>query len=320
MNNNIILLVEKYYSEPVRLIFEKMLSCNIYCLSNLEDNNYQKIIDNDYNIIINYMNNSIINILKQDGYKFKVYNITNNNINNYKVIKKINNKINIFIYIKYVILLYLTIYLINNLQKYIRSSIGYEINKGSFERIEKRINSTFTSKLNIISIIKNYFYYKGRLKEIYIDKPKKCLKIEILSNEYIFNKLYYDYTIENLLSNKNMKCDRYIGKTYINKIIKKYYMYKIKKYCKYDIGSNSIKNIYKVKKALNLKYDGIIFISNDENIIDECTSLIIESICKKENMPMINIKFDNNINKLYIDNNINMLYDLININNTKKKT
>ena len=180
MNDKKILLIIDNYYKPIKNILEKLFLCKIYLISDiLKLNNYdisyfykKKIsaykqgLDNGCNIVLNNNDNDILDVLKNEGYKFEQYNITNNIFKNYKIIKKINNKINIFNYLKYYLLINLSILLINNFQKYIRTNIGFEINKGNFERIEKSINNNLLSRLNIFTILKKYFYFKNRLNSI----------------------------------------------------------------------------------------------------------------------------------------------------------
>ena len=303
---SIYLLIDDYYKEPLKNIFERLLDYKIYCISDI-NNQYE---ENENNIIINYNNISFFKNKKE-------YILTNNLIKNYKILKQINSKIDIFKFIRYYTLIDLTIFLINQIQKYIRSNIGFEINKGNFERIEKSFNKNLTKKLTIYSILKEYKYYIKRFKNIKLDKPKKCINIGILSSSYIPSKLYYDYTLEKMLSDKNIICNRVIGKPYFSDLFIKYHLYKIRKYCKYNIGNKVVNNIYVLKKLINNKYDGLIFIKSN-SIEDISTSLLIDSICSKEKMPMISLNYDEKINEINIENNINVFYDLIKLNNSNK--
>ncbi|MDD2490489.1 MAG: hypothetical protein PHY26_04490, partial [Bacilli bacterium] len=82
-------------------------------------------------------------ILRDLGYNFEFYSLVDNNqnvfINAYKVLKRINNKLTIFKYIYYMIL---TLKMINYMDKidiYIRAHIGFEKNKGNFEKLLKKM-------------------------------------------------------------------------------------------------------------------------------------------------------------------------------------
>lgn len=312
-NKYIFVIINNYYKKPFKIILEKIFENKIYDLSNIKFiklnelpwfyNNkvclYEQGLNDGCNIILNYEDDNILKYLKIKGYDFKKYDISKNIFKNYKIVKKINKKINFIKYFYYIVLIFVLTYLLNNIHKYIIENIGYEINKGSFERIEKLIEDNIASKLSMVSIIKKYYYYIDRLKSIKIDKPKKCLNIGIISNNYIFNALYYDYTIERLLSNKNMISNRYITLFKEDKFRIKYYK-------------------YIVKKLINNEYDGIVFFSEEGNIVDDSASLFLEKFCNKENISFINIIFNENINEKNIENKINMLNDLIIMNSRKK--
>ena len=61
--------------------------------------------------------------------------------------------------------------------------------------------------------------------------------------------------------------------------------------------------------------DGIIFIKQEGNKQDISTSIILDNVCNKNNIPIINLNYNDSISELKIENNINVLYDLIKINN-----
>ena len=153
----IMLIIDQYYNKPIKNILDKMFLCEVYCLSNVEydynkelnyyfnqrTNTYKNGLDNGCNIVLNFNDDDIINLLKIKKYNFIDYKVSNNVINNYKIVKEINEKINFFKYIVYNYYIFLTIFLINRFQKIIRKNIGFEINKGSYERIENSFINNF---------------------------------------------------------------------------------------------------------------------------------------------------------------------------------
>ena len=231
-----------------------------------------------------------------------------------KNVKKINNKIRLYKYIRNIFLIRLVKRLINKTKKYITSNIGFEINEGSFERVDKLVNE----RIHYGNIIKNYFYYIKRLKNISLDKPKKIYKIGIISNNYIPINLYYDYTIEKLMGLKNIEPIRYINFNKINKFKLKYYLYKINDYCENNIGLNIIKNIYITKKLIDNKCDGILNIIDSNLISDIDSNIIINNMCNKNNIPLVTLNYNEKSTKLDIENIVKVLYDSIHIKNSNK--
>lgn len=314
MNKKVLMIIDDYYKIPVRDLLEKLLNCEVEVIYN---SNLENALEDDGNIILNYHDKIMFYntccTLKKKGYKFESYNISNDIFKNYKIVKNINPNINIFKYIKYTILIKFIIYLLSNIQMYIRKNIGFEINDGSFDRIIKTMNNNIHKDENIIKILKKYFYYKERFNNIALDKPKKYLKLGIISNEYISKNLYYDYTLEKLLSNKNIEPLRYINNPITNRLKTRYYRYKIRKYCKNNIGNNIIKNIYNVLKLKKRKCNAVLLLMNKNNYQDIILSILLESICFKEKMTFLKLDFEI-INEEKLENNINAFYDILNLN------
>lgn len=326
-NKKACILIDEFYGNSVKKLLEEILDCNVKIISlekdinnyiNYEDtcyplryslNGYIKELEDGCNIILSIDNNKEHNfsyqcsLLKKLGYEFD-HVLLHNSLKDYKKLKRINPNINIFKFIKCLIKINIDVYLLSKLKKNISNKIGYEINKGSFCRIEKAI------KKNDIS--KTYFDYKNRINFLPIDKPKNTYKVLIISNNYIPNILFNNYYIECLLADKNIEVDRYYD--YYekeNKLKLKYYLFRIRKYCKYNIGYNIIKNLYRV---INNEYDGIIYLKPDGCASEVSSAIIIQNMCKKENIPLLFIKFNEQTKEEFIKNDINIFYDMIKIN------
>ena len=175
------------------------------------------------------------------------------------------------------------------------------------------MNNNIHKDENIIDILKKYYYYKERFSNIPLDKPKKIMKLAIISNEYIAEKLYYDFTIEKLLSNKNIEPLRYMNNPIINKFKIKYYLYKIRKYCKNNIGNNIVKNIYNVLNLKKRNCNVVLLLMKKENYQDIILSILLENICYNKKITFLKLDFEN-INEEKLKNNINAFYDILNLN------
>jgi len=234
-------------------------------------------------------------------------------INYYKLLENVylNKKINA---IKKIIIIKIVKHMIDNFQKYIRSNIGFEIIEGSFERIEKSINDNLLLDLRIIIIIKKYYYYKNKLRNVSLDKPKNISNILILSNDYIDNKLYYNYFIEKTLGSKNITSKRNSISCNNSYLKNKYYFMKVHEYCKYNIGKNIINNVYITLKNIRKDYKAIMFLKTNTNE-DISTYIILKRICDKESIPFVYLNFNENMCEEYIKNTIVALSDMINIYN-----
>lgn len=339
MNRKIVLvLTNEYFDIPLKSLLQELLDCEVRTIYNVNKNepshnitkinfgikyqldSYMNALGEGINIILSLdeEDDYKYELLKNIGYKFEYYSISNNIFSNYFKLKRINPNLNIFRYLKYTLIIKLMFSLLSNMQSYIRGNIGFEINKGNYERIEKLMKNNIHKDTNIYLILKRYFYYKNRLKRISIDRPKSCFNVGIISNEYIPMELFYNYELEKKLSSKNISVKRYVD--YPHFIFKsKYYLFKLRGICKYNIGENVVRNIYRVKKLIKQNYDGILFLKNDESKKDISTLIILKKLCTESQIPLMVLTFNEKISSLKIDNCIDTFYDMLNFEKNKKK-
>ena len=121
--------------------------------------NYIESLDNGANILIQagggcrfgYYFELQKKILEDLGYKFEFYSLSDNDVNGigsmYNMLRKINPNLKKIKYLYYLVLTFLMINYMDKIDMYIRKNIGFEIKKGSFERIKKgMLNSFYKSK------------------------------------------------------------------------------------------------------------------------------------------------------------------------------
>ena len=318
--SKVLILTNKYTENIIKYYYEKILDNEVTVLTDVCDegftykdyskeciiNNIMYASENNYDIALNFNEECI----SYDS-KVRLYNLNNRFLHDYKIIKKINSNIKFIKYVRYFINIKIRILITLKLYSMISKKIGYEIRKGSLDKIRKSIDKNIYKTKNIFKFMRDYFNYKKRIDSIYLDRPKNCKNILVLSNNYIPNEYYHNFDIEKSLSNKNMISNRYYKELYFNFISNKYHKFKIRKYCKYNLGSNVIDNIYYIN---NLKYDGVIFLQSKMNVKDESTRLILLNICMKKNIPFITIIFSGDTSKFKIENTVNALSDMIKIN------
>lgn len=289
-------------------------------------------LENGANILVNSYNNCVYGyyfelqkkILEDLGYKFEFYTFscTKLNIisNIYNLLKKFNSNLSIIKYIYNLFLGYIMIIFMNKIDKFISSNIGFEIKKGSFERIKKGMIKSFYNSKNLKILIKNYYKYKKKFKNIKIDKPKNCVKVGLIGNFYSQTVENKNYFIEKELANMNMVITRYndLPFSFITKLFKeKYYLLKIRKYCKYKMNYNSMKNLSILISLINKKYDGIVYIRSVGCIPEIATMNIIDNICKDKNVPLMYLIFNEDTSELEIKTRLKAFKDMLIMNANK---
>jgi len=289
--------------------------------------NYIEALDNGANILIGagggcrfgYYGEANSEILKNLGYNFDFISIGNDNgkMNPktiYKSFKKLNSELTIFKYLYYLLLTFLMVYFMDKLDIIIRSRIGFAKNQLDFINTEKETLKIFSESKGIIYLFYNYLKAKKKLKNIPINKPKKCLKVGIIGELYTAMEPFASYNIEIELAKMGVEIERYTNLTYL--MITKYFNLKYllnqaKDYVRFKLGADALDNIARTKWLCHKKYDGIIH-TKPFGCMPEVSAIpIIDKIAKKYKVPIIYLSFDSQTSEEGIKTRLEAFYDMI---------
>lgn len=349
MNNKIISFPNlANYDVPVKFLFEKLTDFEVrksppmtkktlelgakyspdsVCLPfkyNL--GNFIETLDNGANILIQagggcrfgYYAEVQKQILEDLGYKFEFYTLTESDVNGissiYNVIKKINPSVKKIRYLYYLVISFLMIIFMDKIDMYVRRNIGFEINKGNFDRNYKAMLNSFSKTTGIIDLIKRYIRFRRKIRNITLDKPKNCIKIGVVGELYTSMEQFSSYFIEKELANMNIEVTRFTNVTYLlltKKYYEKWYLRKIKKYCKYTIGADGMDNVARSKILIDKGYDGIIHIKPFGCTPEIGAMKILQNLCNDENIPIMFLTFDSNTSETGIKTRLEAFYDMI---------
>lgn len=256
-------------------------------------------------------------ILRDLGYDFEFYNMIKDDhislIKGYKFVKKMNKKTNIFKCLYYLINSLLMIIFIDNIEKYIRKNLGFEVNKGEYEKLEKEYFNSFKNN-GIIKNIKNYNNYKKRFRNIEIKKDDNSLRVMILGELYSLIDYAASYNVERKLMKMEIEVQRDTDLTFllITKRFKLRNMIKRgKKYIKYHLGADASGSVVKSMDASVAEFDGIIHLKSFGCTPEISAMSIMPKISEQYNIPIMYLSFDAEDNEVGVDTRLEAFYDMI---------
>ena len=257
-------------------------------------------------------------ILRDLGYNFEFYNlIVDNHISlkkGYKFCKKMNNKVNPFKCLYYLINSLFMIVFIDNIEKYIRGNIGFEIVDGEFEKLENEMFLEYLKSRRLCKIIYLYFKYKRLFKHIKINKPNDCLKVYVIGELYSLIDSNTTYNLERKIAKMGVFISRKTDLTYLmitkrfilNKIVRKSH-----KYIKYNLGADASTSVYLASLAGKRGYDGVIHLKSFGCTPEVSALTILPKIAEEYDIPIMSLSFDAEDNECGIDTRIEAFYDMI---------
>lgn len=263
-------------------------------------------------------------ILRDMGYDFDFYNLTSDNhislILSYKFCKKMNRRTNPISYLYYLINSLLMIIFMDNIEKYIRLNMGFEINKGEFEKLEKEYLASFKGN-GIIKNIYLYIKYKKEFKKIQINKTGNIYRVALLGEAYFLMDSNASFNIERKLIKRGIEVSRYMDLTYLL-ITKRFRLKSIirraKKYIKYNMGDDASETIYFSEQKAKEGYDGIIHLKSFGYIPEVSASSILSLIEEDYDIPILQFSFNDDDNETLIDTKIEDFCDMIKARKEKK--
>lgn len=256
-------------------------------------------------------------ILRDLGYDFEFYNMIEDDhislIKGYKFCKKMNRKTNVFKCFYYLINSLLMIIFIDSIEKFIRLNMGFEVNKGDFEKLEKEYFDSFKNN-GIIRNIYLYTKYKKLFKNIEINKKDNCLKVLIVGELYSLIDSASSLDTERKLIKMGTEVHRETDLTYLL-ITKRFKLHNMirrgNKYIKYHLGADASGSVVKSMDASNSGFDGILHLKSFGCTPEISAMSILPKISEDYNIPIMYFSYDSEDNEAQIDTRIEAFYDMI---------
>lgn len=257
-------------------------------------------------------------ILRDLGYDFKFFNLTNTDHLTipyfYKIFKELNPHLSFFKFAKYGLTSIFMVFYMDKIDEIIRKNIGFEKESGSFKKLKEEMLKDYLNVKGLFSLTRKYFNYKRKFKKIKIDKPDNCMKVGIIGELYTAMEPFATYFLEEELAKMNIEIKRFTNVTYLL-FLKKFHikrmLRKIRKYCIYPIGADGMDNVYRAKYLIDEEFDGIIH-TKPFGCTPEIGAIpIIDKVCKEYNMPIIYFSFDSETSDTGIKTRLEAFYDML---------
>lgn len=264
-------------------------------------------------------------ILKDLGYEFEYVNLVTKGKTDIKEIikklKKIDKKFNLFKASYYLLITIKMVRYMDKIDDYIRQNIGFEVKKGSFEKLKNEMLVSFSKTKNYRDLYKKYKYFYKKFKSLEINDNKK-LKVGIIGELYTIMEPFANYELEYELAQYGISIKRYTNAYYLlfqkRKEVKKY-LKSAKEYIKYKMGADAADNIGRCKWLCEHNYDGIIHIKSSFCTPEIGAMPIINKICNDYNVPVIYFTFDTNTSKVGMKTRCEAFYDMIEMRKNDEK-
>lgn len=288
--------------------------------------NYIEALDKGANIIVQagggcrfgYYGEIQEKILRDMGYQFEFITLLDSGKTNlkklYHKVKQVNPNCSLF---KFLYHFFITIRMVNymdNIDKYIRENIGFEVVKNSFLKLKRKMLRDFKQTTGIIDLNKKYKYYKKKFQSLKINKPNDCLKIGIIGELYTAMEPSSTYYLEQELAKMNIQITRFTNVTYLL-FQKRFHLPKmlrsIKEYDKYNLGADGSDNVYRAKLLAKKGYDGLIHTKPFGCTPEVAAIPLLRKVSNDYHIPIMYFSFDSIDSEVGLKTRLEAFYDML---------
>lgn len=256
-------------------------------------------------------------ILKDMGYSFEFYSLTDDCSNSIKsifqVIRKLNSSISVFKILYYLILIFYMMKLMEKMDVYIRTNIGFEI-ETKMERYHQEMLKEFSRVKGFFSLTNVYFKYRKMIRTVPLRKPVRPYRVAILGELYACMEPFSSYYIEKALGKMGVEVTRYTTVTYlliVKRFITKKLLRMAKGYCKYPIGADGLDNVAHAVRCAKKGYEGLIHIKPFSCTPEISAMPILKRVHEDFHIPILYFTFDANTGEEGIKTRLEAFYEMI---------
>ncbi|MFA5431809.1 MAG: hypothetical protein WC319_02875 [Candidatus Paceibacterota bacterium] len=265
-------------------------------------------------------------ILYNLGYKFELIKFTNNYdiVNLAKKLQTINPKVSLIRIIYSLLLAYLKVRAIDKVENYVRLNIGFEKNKGEFDKMFKAFLKKLDISNNLFAIRKTKNEFLKTFKKIEIDKPEKPIRVVMIGELYVLMEPFSNFNIEKQLAEKGIEVHRHcnissiLHDLFMKEGIMRGFLKKAYPYLKNNIGAHGTESVGLAHLSAKGGFEGAIHIKPFGCIPEVNAMSSLYQISKDYKFPIIYFSFDSQTSETGVKTRLEAFYDLLIMKKKKK--
>ena len=255
-------------------------------------------------------------ILRDLGYNFNFINLAGMRMKNPKSVwdtmKKYNQNLSLETLAKTLPTTYSMVSQMDELEKHIRKNIGFEAERGSFDRLYAAYLAEAEQVKNKRELKRVYSRYSKEIKNVKVNMPKNPLRVGIIGEYFTVLEPFANHFLEKELAamqiyvTRNLNVSTTIFHRDAPKILKR-----VQHYVKYDIGATGIDTVNSALAFAKRGYDGLIHVKSFGCMPEIDAVSILQNISHDCAIPILYLTFDTQTSETGIKTRLEAFHDMI---------
>jgi len=208
---------------------------------------------------------------------------------------------------------------IDETEDFIRQNVGFEVKKGSFDRLHRRMLDNFKRIKTKKELAKATLMYTKAFKSLPVDKPDNPLRVGIIGEYYTIMEPFSNHFIEKELASMGMVVDRWLNISHSTLTNPKKEKERKSKYTRYDMGATCRATIDRAEYWAKKKYDGIIHVKSFGCTPETDAIPVLQNISEDYSVPILYFSFDSQTSETGIRTRLEAFNDMIIMRKDRKK-
>jgi len=264
-------------------------------------------------------------ILRNLGYKFEFLKL----VNDFSIpkiarcIKKNNPQVSYFQIYKEILFSYLRIRAIDEMEGYLRKNVGFEKNKGEFEKNLKLFLKEMDKTVRINELRRVKKKYLEIFKDIPVDKPQNPIRVGVVGELYVLMEPFSNFNIEKELGKRGIEVHRFCT---VSSILHDVFTFKLHTrkflkyaapYLKYHIAAHGTETVGLANKLRKQGFDGIIHIKPFGCMPEVNAMSALYRIGKEHKFSILYFSFDSQTSETGVKTRLEAFYDMMTMKRKK---
>ncbi|MGE4274221.1 MAG: hypothetical protein AB7E31_15380 [Desulfitobacterium sp.] len=256
-------------------------------------------------------------ILRDLGYDFEFISIIDNkNVNPFaffKRFKRLNPKLSFARFAYYFQLTFKMIEAMDSIDATIRSNIGFEVQAGSFEKLQREFLRELPAVEGFRQLDKIYRRYDTLFRQLEVNKPQNPLRVGIVGELYTLMEPFSSCFIEKELAKKGIQVTRFITVSYLLRHHPKSsdLLKWAGKYLEYEIGADGTDSVARARMLAEAGYDGVIHIKPFGCTPEVNSMPMMQNISNDYKMPVLYFSFDTQTSETGVHTRLEAFHDML---------
>ncbi len=288
-------------------------------------------------------------ILKDMGYEFQILDL---NPYRYKTIfgligdiRKLADQGNLFTLVKALPGALRMVVFIDRIEDYYRRNMGFETEKGSFDKVYNRFLAELRTARGLGDIRRSYRKAKADMEALPTDKPEHPLRVGIVGEYFTIMDPFSNHEVEKKLARMGAEVHRWMNLSnsvlicpdertlrklgrYLHYDIRKfpggiwadYHRSLSSKYLKYDTGSSSVATVALAQHYAEQGFDGIVHIKSFGCTPEMDCIPVLHNISEDYHIPTLFLSYDTQTSDTGIETRLEAFMDMVEMKHMQKES